>query len=318
VSTDLSAPAIEQASDLAVNAARFRRHLRASGLSPKTEQTYLEAVNNLAVFLADRGMPIVMASITREHIEEWLVAMRGAGRKPATLASRFRSVQQFFRWAVGEGLIKTSPMASMRPPKIPETPPPVIRDEALVELLKKVEADKSFAGQRDTAILRVFVATGARLSEVTNLRWNPSDPALNDIDLDSGLIRVVGKGNRERTMWIGSKAVRALDRYIYGQRSKHRMSSSTWLWLGPRGRFTPSGVEQMVHSRGEAAGIHGLHPHALRHNWAHTSLAAGMQEGQVMVNAGWRSQEMLRRYAASTAAERAIEAAKKSGLADRV
>jgi site-specific recombinase XerD len=318
VSTDLSAPAIEQASDLAVNAARFRRHVRASGLSPKTEQTYLEAVDNMAAFLADRGMPTALASITREHVEEWLVAMREAGRKPTTLASRFRSVQQFFRWAVDEGLIKTSPMASMRPPKIPETPPPVIRDEALTALLKGVEADKSFAGRRDAAILRVFVASGARLAEVANLRWTPTDPTTNDVELDTGLIRVLGKGGRERPIYVGARAIKALDRYIFDQRAKHRLASLPWLWLGPKGRYTSSGIAQMVHARGEAVGIEGLHPHAFRHAWAHANLAQGMQEGEVMTLAGWRSREMLRRYAASTATERALDAARRSGLADRV
>jgi site-specific recombinase XerD len=244
--------------------------------------------------------------------------MRVAGRKPTTLAGRYRSVQQFFRWAADEGLIKGSPMASMRPPKIPESPPPVIRDEALDALLKRVEADKSFAGRRDAAILRVFIATGARLSEVANLRWTPAEPTTNDVDLDLGIVRVVGKGGRERPMYIGAKAVKALDRYIFDHRSKHRMSAMPWLWLGPRGRFTSSGIAQMVGARGDAAGIAGLHPHAFRHSWAHANLAAGMQEGQVMVNAGWRSPEMLRRYAASTATERAIDAARKSGLADRV
>src|SRR3954453_6429264 len=90
--------AIRPVTDLDVNAARFRRHLRASGLSPKTETTYLEGVANLAAFLAERGRPPAVEAITREPLEEGLVAMRAAGRKPATIAARYRSVQQFFKW----------------------------------------------------------------------------------------------------------------------------------------------------------------------------------------------------------------------------
>jgi hypothetical protein len=74
--------AITAASDLDVNAARFRRHLRASGLSPKTESTYLDGVRSLTSFLVERGMPTALESITREHLEEWLVTMRAAGRGP--------------------------------------------------------------------------------------------------------------------------------------------------------------------------------------------------------------------------------------------
>jgi site-specific recombinase XerD len=209
-------------------------------------------------------------------------------------------------------------MAAMRPPRIPDSPPPVVRDDALAALIKGVEADKSFSGRRDTAIIRVFIATGARLSEVANLRWMPDQPATNDVELDTGLIRVVGKGGRERPIYVGAKAVKALDRYLYDHRAKHRLASTQWLWLGPKGRYTDSGIAQMIRSRGEAVGIHGLHPHAFRHAWAHANLAQGMQEGEVMMLAGWRSREMLRRYAASTASERAIDAARRSGLADRL
>ena len=316
--TETSPSTMPQGGDLAINAGRFRRHIRAVGLSPRTEHSYLESVETMARFLAERGMPLDIAAITREHLEEWLIAMREAGRKPATLAIRYRSVQQFFRWALEEGLIKTSPMANMRPPRIPETPPDVIRDEDLVRLLKVVEADRTFAGRRDAAIIRLFVASGARLAEITNLRWTPREPTTNDVDLDGSLIRVVGKGNRERPIYVGAKAAKALDRYIFDHRSKHRMADAPWLWLGPRGRLTESGIAQLIRTRGEQAGIARLHPHAFRHAWAHTNLARGMQEGEVMTLAGWRSREMLRRYAASTATERALEAAKRSGLADRL
>ncbi len=309
---------IELGEDLSVNAARFRRHLRAAGLSPKTETTYLEGVANLVAFLVERSLPTATDMITGEHLREWLIAMREAGRKPATLAARYRSIQQFFKWAAEEGLIGRSPMSTMRPPKIPESPPPVVRDEQLAKLLRAVEADKSFAGRRDAAILRVFIASGARLAEIANLRWTPDEPTTNDVELDAGLIRVVGKGGRERPIYVGAKAVKALDRYLYDHRAKHRLVMQRWLWLGPKGRFTPSGIAQMVRTRGEAAGIDGLHPHAFRHAWAHANLAQGMQEGEVMMLAGWRSREMLRRYAASTATERALDAARRSGLADRL
>lgn len=310
--------AIVTAGNLAVNASRFARHLRASNLSPRTEQAYLEAVAGLARFLVSRGMPTNIETITREHIEEWLVALREAGRKPTTLAARYRSVQQFWKWAVDEGLVRESPMRNMRPPKIPESPPAVLRDDDLAALLKVVDADRSFAGRRDAAILRVFIATGARLSEVANLRFTPTSPETNDVDLDAGIIRVMGKGRRERPVYIGDKAIRALDRYIYDHRARRRHAASEWLWLGPRGRFTTSGIAQMVGTRGEQAGLRALHPHAFRHAWAHANLAAGMQEGEVMSLAGWRSREMLRRYAASTATERAIAAARRLNLADRV
>ncbi|HSK93434.1 MAG TPA: tyrosine-type recombinase/integrase [Candidatus Angelobacter sp.] len=163
-----------------------------------------------------------------------LIATRAARRKPATFAIRYRSVRQFFPWAFEEGMIKSSPMATMRPPRITETPPDVLRDEELTRLLKVVEADRTIAGRRDAAVVRLFIASGARLSEISNLRWTPRQPTTNDVDLDGSLIRVVGKGNQERPIYVGARVAKALDRYIYDHRAKHRLADSPWLWRATR------------------------------------------------------------------------------------
>ena len=126
---------IVTAGDLGVNAASFARHLRASNLAPRTIRTYLEGLDRLAGFLSEKGMPTDIAGIRREHIESWIADLLERG-KPSSAANRFRSVQQFFKWAVDEGEIKDSPMAKMRPPKIPEQPPAVLKAEELSRILK--------------------------------------------------------------------------------------------------------------------------------------------------------------------------------------
>lgn len=139
------------------------------------------------------------------------------------------------------------------------------------------------------------MATGARLSEVASLRWTPGDPNTNDVDLDLGLIRVVGKGRRERLVYIGAKAVKALDRYVR-LRDRRPQAGLPWLWLGQKGRMTDSGIAQMLRRRGVQAGVLQLHAHRFRHTYAHEALGAGMQEGEVMALAGGRSRGMLSRY----------------------
>ena len=121
-------------------------------------------------------------------------------------------------------------MENLRPPKVPAVPVPVLSLEHLKALLRAVERDGGFYGRRDAAVVRTFVDTGCRLSELSGLR-------VGDVDLDLGTVTFVGKGEGERRNPIGTKSIRAIVRYLRIS-SGHRDSNSDALWLGRSGPMT--------------------------------------------------------------------------------
>jgi site-specific recombinase XerD len=308
ITTPTSAVHSTAPDDLLTLAASWRRSLAARRSSPRTIETYTTAVEQLAAYLEAAGMPTRVANVRREHVEAWITDL--LSRRAATTAhNRFRGCQAFFGWCVEEGEVRESPMARMKPPRLPEAPPPVLRDAELRAILAGCERDKTWLGRRDEAVLRVFMDTGARRAEVLGLR-------IEDVDLDRGVLSVTGKGSRTRLVAIGDATIKALDRYMR-LRARKPGADVPWLWLGRKGQLGETGMAGLIRARGAAAGL-AVHPHLFRHAYAHSMLSAGMQESDLMAVAGWKSREMLTRYAASTRQERALKAARALSPVDRL
>ncbi|VXB46768.1 Tyrosine recombinase XerC [Arthrobacter sp. 9AX] len=242
-------------------------------LSPHTLRAYEGDLRSLLSHAASEGATR-LADLELGTLRRWLGVQSQAGVARSTLARRAATARAFTGWALREDHIAADPALRLKAPKSDQSLPGVLQSQQLTRLLAGLEADAADGGPlpvRNRAIVELLYATGVRVGELTGLD-------IDDLDPDRRTLRVLGKGNKERTVPYGVPAALALDDWLRRGRPKFaKDNSGPALFLGPRGgRVDQRQVRSLVNTLFEALGdTSASGPHALRHSAATHLLDGG-------------------------------------------
>jgi site-specific recombinase XerD len=294
--------------------------LQAGGKSPKTIRSYTDSVRKLAAFLDAASMTNDVECTGTADIRAFLVS-EIERTSPVSAQLHYRNLRVWFGWLIAEGERKAaSPVLAADKPRAPETVKPFLSEDELASLLRACRGD-GFEERRDTALIRILIDTGMRVSGLANLRYDPADESRTDVFLGQRRLRVTLKGGRQTWVPIGAKSAAAIDKYLRA-RARTPQASSPWLWTGTRGHdvshMTDSGIRAMLKRRGEQAGVQGVYPHRFRHTFADSWLAAGGSVDDLMHVAGWTTYDMPLLYARGRGIDRAAQAHARLSPGDRI
>ena len=282
-------------------------HLSAQseGKSPNTIAIVEASVRYLGEFLTANGFSTDATKIGVEELRRFIVHLRDkprfahhrftrpqAGRLSGhTVNGYMRALQAFWSWLKREDLIDANPFTKLKIPRAPQKVIPIFTDEQLRRLFAAIDT-RTPVGFRNYTIILTLLDTGIRCSELTSLR-------VGDVNLESRLLKVWGKGGKERLVPIGAKVQKALWKYLARYRPEPATARYDEVFLTRDGRpLTKDRVEAIVESYGKRAGIAGLRlsPHTFRHTMAVTFLRNGGDVFSLQRILGHSQLEVLRGY----------------------
>ncbi|WP_051574586.1 tyrosine recombinase XerC [Mycobacterium sp. URHB0044] len=244
------------------------------GRSDHTRRAYLGDLRSLFAFLSERAPDATAADLTLPLLRSWLAAQAAAGAARTTLARRTSAVKTFTAWALRSGLIAADPAIRLGVPKAQRTLPSVLREDQALDAMHAADLGAQQGDPlalRDRLIVEMLYATGIRVSELCGLD-------VDDVETSRRLLRVLGKGNKQRTVPFGEPALAALTAWLNdGRPALATETSGPALLLGARGkRIDPRQVRTVVHQTMAAVdGAPDIGPHGLRHSAATHLLEGG-------------------------------------------
>lgn len=238
----------------------FVRCLRIEyGLSNNTAISYRRDVKKFFAFLKSRN--IKFGQLKKSHVTEFFLELGKNGLSSRSIARITSSIRTFLKFLAREGSVESRLLDYLKTPRFAKKLPKILTEREVTEMLE-VSQQKNFS-KRDSAILELLYATGARVFEISNLR-------LKDINFQHGFISFWGKGDKQRIVPVGQIALKKVQDYIKNERSKLKYATSDYLFISRKGkRLSRETIWRIIKKVAYAAGVgHKVYPHTLRHSFA--------------------------------------------------
>jgi integrase/recombinase XerD len=267
--------------EIAASISSFLTHVKVEkGLSSNTVSAYRRDLVKFSDFAQKRKL--TLEAVSRDDLVDFLASLYRQKLESKSVARHLVSLRNFFRFAQTQELLATDPSINLESPKIRRSLPGYLRLEEVEKLLTQPDAKTTF-GLRDRAMLEVLYSAGLRVSELVGLR-------VSDLDTKVGCVRCIGKGDKERIVPIGKKALAIVDKYLRDARPKliGKAASGPALFVNRRGgSLSRVGVWKILSAYGRRAGLRvGLTPHMLRHSFATHLLERGADLRSVQLMLG--------------------------------
>jgi len=247
---------------------QFINYLRIErGLADNTVSSYSRDLTKFSQFLASQDLSPL--KVSRDQIEQYIKII-GERLSARSVARNISAMKTFFRFLVAEGKMESSPARLLETQRALQRLPGVLSQSEVERLLAQPDVVSS-RGQRDRAMLESLYATGLRVSELVRLK-------ISDVNMETGYVRTLGKGSKERAVPIGGKAKEAIIHYLAdGRLQLSKGKNSPYLFLNPSGRsISRQGFWKIIKKYAVKAGIKKkISPHSIRHSFATHLLGAG-------------------------------------------
>lgn len=220
-------------------------------------------------FIGQRGIT-VFAKVSKNDIVEFMLSQKAAGISPTSISRRLAAIRMFHRFLARERVLKSDPTTLIDSPKLWKKVPDTLSLNEVEALISQPEV-RNPQGARDKAILETLYATGMRVSELSNLK-------INNVNLDIGFLRCIGKGNKERVIPLGKKAIQSINRYLEFSRPYFlKQKTSEFLFIGRGGdKLSRQSVWKLIKRYAREAKIKkSIKVHTLRHSFATHLLERG-------------------------------------------